>query len=107
MRQQAATKILCLCLKRWFSARQNDRKKYQVGWVVLEVVSVLRETRQKLVRGRWFQKARTASEKGNTADIAGPIFGAVNRVKERELRNNAKAMQKDKFEVCQKEEDIQ
>ena len=73
-------------MKRWFSARQNDRKKYQVGWVVLEVVSVLRETRQKLVRGRWFQKARTASEKGNTIleskgvfDIAGPIIGAVSR----------------------------
>ena len=52
----------------------------------MEIVGVLRGTRHKLVKGGWFQKARTASEKGNTIsesegvfDTAGPVFVAVSR----------------------------
>ena len=79
----------------------------------MEIVGVLRGTWHKLVKGRWFQKARTVSKKGKTIsesegvfDTAGPVFVAVSRVREREIRKNTKAMWKDKLDVCQKEENI-
>ena len=65
----------------------------------MEVVGVLRGTRHKLVKGRWFQKARTASEKGKQYQsqkayltLRDPFLSRSEGVREREIRKNTKAM---------------